>query len=241
ENFADIEEASPSVSANALGEGGSMEWGQLPQTLNSDYVDPNAGYPLPFSQVDDSYFADALFIGDSRLQGFGMYSGLQSTYYCATGFQLYKYETTKVVQTPEGKVPIFDALTFDAYTKIYIKVGINELGGNTDSFLSKYGELIAKLRQYEPRAVIYVHAVLPVTAAKSAKDKVHSNEHIKELNSRLQSFAIEQKAYYIDVAPVVSLEDGSLMPEMTFDGIHLKPGYMDIWKEFLKTHAVVVQ
>ncbi|MCR4923269.1 MAG: hypothetical protein K5931_04600, partial [Lachnospiraceae bacterium] len=127
ENFADIEEASPSVSANALGEGESMEWGQLPQTLNSDYVDPNAGYPLPFSQVDDSYFADALFIGDSRLQGFGMYSGLQSTYYCATGFQLYKYETTKVVQTPEGKVPIFDALTFDAYTKIYIKVGINEL------------------------------------------------------------------------------------------------------------------
>ncbi|MCR5734772.1 MAG: hypothetical protein K6G22_09230 [Lachnospiraceae bacterium] len=204
------------------------------------YVDPNQYYPLPFTAVDESYFADALFIGDSRLQGFGMYSGLVSTYYCVTSFQLYKYETMKVVQTPSGKVPIFDALEYDKYTKIYIKVGLNEMGGGTDAFLNKYAELIARLREMEPRAIIYVHAVLPVTAAKSSSDRTHNNPNIYALNEKLKAFAMEQKAYYIDINSTVSLGDGSLMPEMTSDGIHLKAGYMDIWKEYLKAHAIVI-
>ncbi|HOO27739.1 MAG TPA: hypothetical protein PLU43_04700, partial [Lachnospiraceae bacterium] len=44
-------------------------------TVSSDNADPDAGYPLPFSTVDVSYFDDALFIGDSRMEGFGLYSG----------------------------------------------------------------------------------------------------------------------------------------------------------------------
>ena len=92
-----------------------------------DVLDPMSDYPRPFTTVDESYFKDALFIGDSRLQGFGFWSGLPATYYCATGFALYKYDTTKVVQTENGKVPIFDAMPYDAFTKIYIKVGLNEL------------------------------------------------------------------------------------------------------------------
>ncbi|MCR4741041.1 MAG: hypothetical protein K5886_12385 [Lachnospiraceae bacterium] len=225
-----------SVSGNGIEAPGEEPIGTLP----SDYVDPSEYYPLPFTTVDESYFADALFIGDSRLQGFGMYSGLEATYYCVTSFQLYNYKTMKVVQTPSGKVPIFDALEYDKYTKIYIKVGLNEMGGGTETFLNTYSELIDRLREYEPRAVIYVHAVLPVTAAKSSSDKTHNNPNIYALNERLKSFAIEKKAYYIDISPAVSLGDGSLMPEMTSDGIHLKAGYMDTWKEYLKNHAVVV-
>ena len=203
--------------------------------------DPNAGYPLPFKEVDYGYFLDSLFIGDSRLQGFGMYADLPATYYCVTSFSLYKYDTMKVVQTDEGKVPIFDALPYDMYTKIYIKVGLNELGGDENIFLQKYAELIAKLREYEPRAIIYVHAILPVTASKSATDKVHNNEAINARNEKLRQFAEDQKAYYIDVNSAVALEDGTLPPESTADGIHLKASAMGPWKEYLRTHAVVVK
>lgn len=204
-------------------------------------LDPTANYPLPFSTVDESYFTDALFIGDSRLQGFGFWSGLPATYYCATGFQLYKYDSTNVVQTENGKVPIFDAMPYDAFTKIYIKVGLNELGyGTEENFESKYAELIAKLREYEPRAVIYVHGILPVTAAKSEKDKAHNNPNIVKRNASLEQFAKSQKAYYLDAGPVLSDEDGNLKPEMTGDGIHLKPEYMKIWREYLCEHAIIM-
>ena len=206
-----------------------------------DVLDPMSDYPRPFTTVDESYFKDALFIGDSRLQGFGFWSGLPATYYCATGFALYKYDTTKVVQTENGKVPIFDAMPYDAFTKIYIKVGLNELGyGTEENFENKYAELIAKLREYEPRAIIYVHAILPVTAAKSQSDKAHNNPNILVRNASLEKFAKSQKAYFLDAGPALSDETGSLRPEMTSDGIHLKPEYMKIWREYLCEHAVEI-
>lgn len=202
--------------------------------------DPNANYPLPYSTVDLSYFDDALFIGDSRMQGFGMYSGLtNATFYAIQSFSIFKYQTMPVVQTPSGKVPIFTALPYDQFTKIYIKVGLNELGGSDETFLQTYDELITKLREMEPRAIIYTHAILPVTAAKSASDRTHCNENIQRRNAALKQYAEEHQCYYIDVAPVVSIEDGSLMPEMAGDGIHLKAGYMELWKEYLRTHAVI--
>lgn len=203
-------------------------------------TDPNANYPLPFSTVDLSYFDDALFIGDSRMLGFGLYSGLNNaTFYAVTSFSLFRYETMPVVQTANGKVPIFDALPYDQFTKIYIKVGLNELGGSDAAFMQTYDEFVTKLREMEPRAIIYTHAILPVTAAKSQTDHTHSNENINARNEALRQYAEEHKCYYIDIKPVVSLPDGSLMPEMAGDGIHLKAGYMELWKEYLRTHAVI--
>lgn len=204
------------------------------------YVDPNVNYPMPFTEVDESYFNDALFIGDSRLQGFGMYSGMPGTFYAATGFQLFKYDSMKVANTENGKVPLTDALPYDTFTKIYIKVGLNEMGGNENAFLNKYAELIAVLRESEPRAIIYVHGLLPVTAAKSQSDKVHNNPNVNARNEALKQFALEQKAYYLDVGSALAGADGSLPSEMAADGIHLKAQYMDIWKQYLLSHAVVV-
>lgn len=204
----------------------------------NEYVDPNVNYPLEYRTVDASYFDDALFIGDSRLQGFGMYSGLPGTFYAATGFQLYKYDSMKVVNTDAGKVPIMDALPYDTFTKIYIKVGLNEMGGNDNIFESKYIELIDRLRQSEPRAIIYVHGLLPVTASKSSSDKVHNNENVEKRNDQLKKIAAEQGCYYLDVGSALAGPDGALPAEMAADGIHLKAQYMDMWKQYLLTHAV---
>lgn len=204
----------------------------------NEYVDPNVNYPLEYRTVDESYFDDALFIGDSRLQGFGMYSGLPGTFYAATGFQLYKYDTMKVVNTDAGKVPILDALQYDTFTKIYIKVGLNEMGGNDNIFESRYIELIDRLRQSQPRAIVYVHGLLPVTAAKSGSDKVHNNTNVEKRNDQLKKIAAEQGCYYLDVGSALAGPDGALPGEMASDGIHLKAQYMDMWKQYLMTHAV---
>ena len=206
-----------------------------------EVLDPLADYPVPFTTVDESYFTDALFIGDSRLQGFGFWSGIPATYYCATGFHVYKYETTKVVQTENGKVPIFEAMPYDAFTKVYIKVGLNELGyGTEENFEKTYAELIARIREYEPRAIIFVHAILPVTAEKSNNDKAHNNANIAVRNAALEQFAKDQKAYFIDAGPALSDDEGNLRPEMTSDGIHLKPEYMKLWRDYLCEHGVVI-
>lgn len=204
-----------------------------------DFPDPIETFPIPFAEVDENYFNDALFIGDSRMQGLGMYSDINGTFFAATAFQLFKYKTFKVVPTAAGKVPIFDAMPYDKFTKIYIKVGLNELGCVSDeAFINDYASLVNELRVMQPRAIIYVHAVLPVTAAKSETDRTHCNENIKARNELLKTFAEMNKCYYIDVASAVSDETGALKADSTVDGIHMYGKSMGSWVEYLRTHAV---
>jgi len=224
-------------------EGDSIE-NQLPApaqiTETAQNIDPLADYPLPYTEVDLSYFDDALFIGDSRVAGLAMNSGTNATFYAVTSFQLYKYKTFKVVQTPSGKVPIFDAMPYDKFTKIYIKVGLNELGTVTDEpFINDYTNLINDLRAMQPRAIIYIQAILPVTQVKSQTDRVHCNENIQKRNENLKSFAELMKCYYVDVGPYFADETGALRAETTADGIHMYGKYMPQWIDALRKNAVV--
>ena len=211
---------------------------EQPKTTNEN-IDPLKDYPLPYEEVDLSYFDDALFIGDSRVAGLAMNSGTNATFYAVTSFQLYRYKTFKVVQTPSGKVPIFDAMPYDKFTKIYIKVGLNELGSVTDEpFLDAYTSLINDLRVMQPRAIIYIQAILPVTQVKSQTDRVHCNENIKKRNENLKSFAELMKCYYVDVGPYFADETGALKAETTADGIHMYSKYMPMWIDALRKQAV---
>lgn len=203
-------------------------------------IDPLADYPLPFEEVDNSYFDDALFIGDSRVAGLAMNSGTNATFYAVTSFQVYRYKTFKVVQTPSGKVPIFDVMPYDKFTKIYIKVGLNELGSvNDEPFLEAYTSLINDLRAMQPRAIIYIQAILPVTQVKSQTDRVHCNENITRRNENLKSFAELMKCYYVEVGPYFADETGALKAETTADGIHMYSKYMPQWIDALRKQAVV--
>lgn len=211
---------------------------EQPKVTNEN-IDPLKDYPLPYEEVDLSYFDDALFIGDSRVAGLAMNSGTNATFYAVTSFQLYRYKTFKVVQTPSGKVPIFDAMPYDKFTKIYIKVGLNELGSVTDEpFLDAYTSLINDLRVMQPRAIIYIQAILPVTQVKSQTDKVHCNENIKKRNENLKSFAELMKCYYVDVGSYFADETGALKAETTADGIHMYSKYMPMWIDALRKQAV---
>ena len=211
---------------------------EQPKVTNEN-IDPLKDYPLPYEEVDLSSFDDALFIGDSRVAGLAMNSGTNATFYAVTSFQLYRYKTFKVVQTPSGKVPIFDAMPYDKFTKIYIKVGLNELGSVTDEpFFDAYTSLINDLRVMQPRAIIYIQAILPVTQVKSQTDRVHCNENIKKRNENLKSFAELMKCYYVDVGPYFADETGALKAETTADGIHMYSKYMPMWIDALRKQAV---
>ena len=60
--------------------------------------------------VEDTYFDDAVFLGDSCTEGFHLYSGLKTgTYLYATGATV-ESVFSKSVSTPLGRMPLLDAL-----------------------------------------------------------------------------------------------------------------------------------
>lgn len=198
---------------------------------------------VQYMTVEDDYFADAVFIGDSRTVGMFEYGGLEeiSTFYASTGLTVYKIFDSEIVSVPDErkKISVEEALEQNSFAKIYLMIGINEMGtGTVESFLEKYQEVVNHLRELQPDAVIYLQAIMKVTAERSAQGDYITNEGIAARNEGIAGIADNEKIFFLDVNPLVCDETGGMVPDYTFDGVHLKAKYIQIWKDFLKTHAI---
>lgn len=199
---------------------------------------------LVYETVDESYFDDAVFIGDSRTVGLSDYAGLDNTtFYASTGLTVYKLFSAEVVPVAgsKQKKTIEEALSERQFAKIYLMIGINEMGtGTVDTFMEKYKEVVAHLQELQPDAIIYVQAIMRVSTERSAQGDYITNEGIDARNAEIAKLADNQRIFYLDVNPCVCDEDGGLTADYTFDGVHLKAKYIDIWKQFLMEHAICV-
>lgn len=196
-----------------------------------------------YHTVDDSYFADALFIGDSRTVGMYEYGGLEeiSTFYASTGLTIYKMFDSKIVAVPgqKKKITVEEALSEKQFAKIYLMIGINEMGtGTVESFMKAYGEAVQHLQQLQPDAVIYLQAIMKVTTERSGQGDYITNEGIEARNEEIAKLADDEKIFYLDVNPLICDETGGMVASYTYDGVHLKAQYIPIWLDFLKEHAV---
>lgn len=199
-----------------------------------------------YQTVEDDYFADAVFIGDSRTVGMYEYGGLQdiSTFYASTGLSVYRLFTDKIVEVPgqRQKITVEDALSQRQFAKVYLMIGINELGtGTAESFLQKYAESVAHIRELQPDAVIYLQSIMRVTAERSGQGDYITNEAIDIRNEGIAGLADNEGIFYLDVNEAVCDESGAMVPDYTFDGVHLKAQYISLWKDYLQSHAIVFE
>jgi len=193
-----------------------------------------------FSAVDESYFDDAVFIGDSRTVGLRDYTDLSdhADFFCETSLSIYEV----MEEDFEGMGTVEDALKEKDYGKIYLMVGINELGrGTTENFIGKYTEVVDWLHGLEPDAKIFVQGIMRVTGKKNSSDDIFNNNNINARNNAIATLADNKRIFYIDVNEVVCDEEGNLNSEYTHDQIHLLGAYNDLWKQFLLAHGVVNQ
>lgn len=198
---------------------------------------------VTYMTVEDDYFADAVFIGDSRTMGLFEYGGLEETaaFYASTGLTVYKMFEAQIVPGENGKMTVEEALQQNSFAKIYLCIGINEMGtGTVESFLEAYQEAVAHLRELQPDAIIYLQAIIKVTTERSDQGDYINNEGIIARNEGIAQLADNEHVFFLDVNPLICDETGGMVPEYTFDGVHLKAIYIDIWKEYLKTHAVSI-
>ena len=196
-----------------------------------------------YHTVDDSYFDDAVFIGDSRTVGMYEYGGLEetSTFYASTGLTVYKMFDSAIVSVPgqKKKITVEEALSQKQFSKIYLMIGINEMGtGTVESFMKAYGEAVQHLQELQPDAVIYLQAIMKVTTERSEQGDYITNEGIEARNAEIAELADDQKIFFLDVNPLICDETGGMVASYTYDGVHLKAQYIPIWLDFLKGHAV---
>lgn len=198
--------------------------------------------PLPETEaVEDTYFDGAVFLGDSRTEGLSLYSGLKTGYfYTAVGATVESVFSKKNFETEGGeKVPLLDAVAEQDCDKIYIMLGINELGwSKVKTFHDQYAKLVDRVREDHPEAKIVLQSIPPVSAKQEAKKTYVNNARIAEYNQVIRTLAEEKECYFLDVAACLTGGDGLLPKDLNFDGIHLNPAGCKVWLNYLRTHSL---
>ena len=215
---------------------------EIPADVPADVPEEMPWTPVQESEpVDDSYFDDVAFVGDSRTDGFRLYSGLErGTYFCVTGETVASATDMENWKTEDGrKISLADAVAAADCGKIYLMLGINELGWNgTDIFRGHAENLLRRLQADHPDAEIVVQSLLPVSAEQDAKGSYVNNQRILAYNQVWMELAEENGCDYVNIAEAVTGEDGCLPAEMSFDGVHLNRAGCHAWLDYLRTHSV---
>ena len=195
-----------------------------------------------FQDVDDSYFDDALFIGDSRTVGLRDYAPFENAdYFASEGIGTYTLEDTEVEIEGVGEVGLFTLLKRREYGKIYIMLGLNEIWAGPEEVAANYKELLDQIREAAPDALIFIQANLYVSASYAEDEPVFSNDNIRDLNKRLSRLANGKDIFYIDVNPLFENENGDLNDELTGDGAHVYADLYQEWDEWLKTRGIILK
>ena len=193
-----------------------------------------------FISVDESYFDDALFIGDSRTVGLYEYGPLDNaTYFAITSMTVYEVRSEYVYVSGVGTVSLSELLGSRSFGKIYVMLGINELGYGMDDTIDKYAEFIDYLKQAQPDAIIYVEANMHVTAERSNNDSIYNNTRIDYLNNGFAQNADNERVFYIDMNVLFDDGYGNLDSQYSGDNTHLLGKYYAQWGQWLCENAVV--
>ena len=195
-----------------------------------------------YTVVEEEYFDDAAFLGDSRTMGISDYSGLNADFFCENGMTIYKLLDEKGVtyQKTGEKVNLNQVMQQKQYGKIYIMLGMNELGyRNTYYFLEKYRAVLEQIREWQPQALIFLMANLHVSEEKNNIQTEFNNININAKNVAEATLADGINVFYLDSNPVFTDANGFLKEDITFDGVHLYANYYMEWMNFIKEHGIV--
>ena len=131
----------------------------------------------------------------------------------------------------DGVCQRLDEITPDKPAKIFLITGTNDLINDPEisavKVWDRYEKLIKTIRQDMPDTKLYVQSTLPL----NPKSKFYEgfNPRVAELNKLLEAGMDRYEYFYIDLASLLSDENGDLAEKYTTDGIHLSATGYFVW------------
>ncbi len=203
------------------------------------------GTPLEESEpVEDSYFDDVVFLGDSRTEGLQLFGGLaHGTYYWARGMTVFRVDDPKyaVFNVNGTDYTMIGALKQKQYKAVYIMVGVNELGYPADSYETGLAAFVDQVAEVQPNAVIYLQIMPPINdelARKNGLADYINNTNLAAFNEALIRVAKEKRVVLLNTAEVYTDENGQLQADIAADGCHFTFSGYPRWIEYLRCHVI---
>ena len=189
----------------------------------------------PVVILDESWFDDALFIGDSRTVGLQTYARLgNADYFCDVGMNVFTVRSSKARDNNFPEMTLAKVLERKSYGKVLICLGLNEAGYPLDNVMAGYQELIDLIREKQPEAKIILQSVMTVSEKKANSGKIFTLENLAKINEGILSFVDGETILHIDVNPWIADENGYLPSDFSFDGVHLIADGYASWSQWFR-------
>lgn len=212
-----------------------------PELPTYDFAQPvsvSPEYPL-------DYFNDKVFIGDSRTVGLITYTDIDPIDMSSVGLNIGQLENKAYLRYTDENGQKQTRTCFEAledekgnYTGIYLALGLNELGWSPKPFIDTYRKVIEDIREVTG-VPIYIQLILPITTEYSENSTFGiTNEKASQFNELLRSLADEMDVFLLDPTELFALEDGTLDPANSSDGVHLNVAAYKVLLDFYRTHVV---
>lgn len=240
-------ETSPAETDESAGETQEDDKTVLPEETQSvteppvEETEPEVEPTYEPIEIDESWFDDVLFIGESRTQGLSAFGRLgDAHYFCEVGMTVYNVQGVRKGGSNFLKSNLAGLFERYDYGKIYIHLGINEIMGDREQMLAKYQELIDMIREKEPDAVIILQGIMTVTRDKAASEEYFSLESIYSLNEAIKAMAVGENMRYLDVNEWIADEEGYLPDDISQDGCHLYGTGYKAWAQWYMDTAATL-
>ena len=196
--------------------------------------------PLQFTTAPEGYFNDALFIGDSRMVGIQMMETIDgATFFTTVGLSLTGAMSTSADVSGVGTTTLPALLQSRPFGKVYVMLGINDIGGSVEALKQTYSNLIDKIRDFQPDAIIYIMSNLHVSATQDSRGTAVNNANLNNLNDYTKTLADGKTIFYIDINELFDDENGNLRADASGDSTHVYAKYDLDWCDWLCTKAIV--
>lgn len=144
-------------------------------------------------------------------------------------------------ETSAGLLKRLNLLDVTQPETVFVMIGINDLlrGIDNETLLENSRAIIQDLRWAHPNAQIVLQSILPHSDEKATwegRDRLSNipNRRIRYLNRELQTIATAEGAFFLDLHPLFTDEQGQLRPELSTDGLHLNQNGYLVWSSGLQ-------
>lgn len=202
--------------------------------------------------VCESWFSDAVFVGDSITIGWKNYNNTmlqsnpdffgQTRFLCegsyGAGHALEPVSESSLHPIYGGSQQLVeDSIAQIGANKVFICFGLNDIVlHGVDGTAANFETLISRIREKRPEADVYIISAMYMF--KGSEQKTLNNENLRKLNAALRELCDQLGIEFIDIASHLISSDGCLKPEYCSDSyVHQTAAAYEIWAKVLRSLA----
>ncbi len=203
-----------------------------------NYYDYSQPVPKTTEPIDNAYFQDTFFGGDSRMGSLYLFTDLRDK-----GAEVYYAESLSLFRIYDMKMegsdkPLYDLLKETTRNNIYILLGVNEIRSpDFESWGEEYDALIQELKEKNPKVNIYIMgSYRPRSVSGLNTDQL--TEQLDKLNSKMKELALKNHVFYLDTNSGITDESGLVKENLVWDDLHLNTEGSQLFADQIARHVV---